>query len=376
MIPFNIIRLCNVALLDLIKTEHSVYNASTHLSKAMDWLCLAHESTVDGGVSEGYHLYHEWLPSYPETTGYLIETFFDYAHFAGDESLGHRAVRMADWLISIQNDDGSIPDSSFKEKVVFDTGQVVFGFIRCYEETGEQKYLDSALRAGNWLLDVQENDGTWRKYAINQIPHTYYTRVAWSLLLLHHVTDDQKYVDSCIRNVEWALTQQKDNGWFQNSSFSLEAHKKPYTHTIAYTLRGILESGLYLDNKRFIDSVINAMRNLMKQIPDSEYIAGSYDKEWNGDNTYSCLTGNAQLAIIMLKLYDETDNIEYLEFAKKTNRFLKRKQELRLKNKTIHGAMQGSFPIWGRYIHYAYPNWAAKFFVDALLLEEKIINRK
>jgi hypothetical protein len=31
----------------------------------------------------------------------------------------------------------------------------------------------------------------------------------------------------------------------------------------------------------------------------------------------------------------------------------------------------GSFPIWGRYAPLSYPNWAAKFFVDALLLERK-----
>ncbi|MBC8072612.1 MAG: hypothetical protein IAG13_30100, partial [Deltaproteobacteria bacterium] len=32
------------------------------------------------------------------------------------------------------------------------------------------------------------------------------------------------------------------------------------------------------------------------------------------------------------------------------------------------GAIKGSHPIWGGYSPFTYPNWATKFFVDALLL--------
>ena len=54
------------------------------------------------------------------------------------------------------------------------------------------------------------------------------------------------------------------------------------------------------------------------------------------------------------------------------NRFLKGRQVLRNVNDKIYGAIAGSYPIWGKYIHFTYPNWAVKFFVDALLLEEKV----
>ena len=36
---------------------------------------------------------------------------------------------------------------------------------------------------------------------------------------------------------------------------------------------------------------------------------------------------------------------------------------------TIKGAIPGAFPIYGWYTPFCYPNWAAKFFVDSLLLE-------
>jgi hypothetical protein len=35
------------------------------------------------------------------------------------------------------------------------------------------------------------------------------------------------------------------------------------------------------------------------------------------------------------------------------------------------GAIPGSFPIWGRYEPFAFPNWATKFFCDALMLGEE-----
>jgi hypothetical protein len=35
----------------------------------------------------------------------------------------------------------------------------------------------------------------------------------------------------------------------------------------------------------------------------------------------------------------------------------------------ISGGIRGSFPIDGGYTRFQYPNWAAKFFIDAQLLE-------
>ena len=54
-----------------------------HLKKTVGWLIRAHDQGKDAGVSRGYATsplsdtgYKGWQPSYPETTGYLIPTFF------------------------------------------------------------------------------------------------------------------------------------------------------------------------------------------------------------------------------------------------------------------------------------------------------------
>jgi uncharacterized protein YyaL (SSP411 family) len=366
----NIPLLASVSLADLAKKKHPLFSISEHLESAISWLCKAQDSRSDGGVSEGYHLLHGWLPSYPETTGYIIESFFDYARIIDDSQLRTRAVRMADWLLAIQHEDGSIPDSYGKKKLVFDTGQVLYGLVRCFEETGDNKYKVAAIKAGDWLASVQELDGSWAKFAIGNTPHTYYSRVASSLLKLHKITKESKYLNSGINSIEWCLKQQQENGWFDKASFNLQNHQAPFTHTIAYTFDGIIESGIYLQEKRYLASIENAFERILNHFPSDACIPGTFDKNWQGDSSFSCLTGDAQLAINLFRLSGYSENQRYFEIARGINGFLRSKHRVHARNKNIQGAIAGSYPIWGKYIHYTYPNWAVKFFIDALILEK------
>ena len=355
---------------DFIGSRADNFESRTHLDVLMDWLILAQDSTDDGGVSEGYHLVHGWLPSYPETTCYIIETFFDYYNkFNSKEEYRKRAIKMADWLVDIQHKDGAIPDSYFKKKMVFDTGMVIFGLTRTFAETQDDKYKKAAIKAADWLLEQQDENGPWIKHAANDIPHAYYSRVAWSLLKVHEITHDQKYSDACKLNIEWCLTQQDDDGWFNQASFNIRDHDKPFTHTIAYTLRGMLESGIYFKEDRYILAVKNSLENFKNVMSDSGEIAGTYGKGWLPYAKYSCLTGNAQLAIIMSKYSQYSRDPEYAEWAKKINQHLKSFHTIDKGNRNIRGGIAGSYPIWGKYIHYCYPNWAAKFYAESFMIE-------
>ncbi len=366
----NIFNLVKIIFYDILKKSYPVCDNRIHIDYALQWLSLAQDSTQDGGVSEGYHLYHGWLPSYPETTGYTIETFFDYYHVvAKEELIRTRAIRMADWLLSIQNSDGSIPDSRFQKKMIFDTGMVIFGLIRTYEEISDEKYRTAAIRAADWLVAQQEPSGEWKQYAADNIPHTYYSRVAWSLLKVHNITLNNKYKEACILNIEWCLKQQDENGWFNQASFNTHNHHRPFTHTIAYTLRGILESGFYLDNQNYINAVKKSLDGLFSNLSNNGFVCATYDKEWRGDYRYSCLTGNMQLAIILNKIYIATGIKKYHHQSVAINEYAKSKQVAQTKNINMFGALAGSWPIWGNYIHYCYPNWATKFFMESLIIE-------
>lgn len=138
-----------------------------------------------------------WNPSYPETTGYIIPTLINYANFLDDEQYTKRALRMADWLLTVQKEDGSIRGgdiSSTMGSIVFDVGQVIFGFVSAYKQSKQEKYLAAARKAGDWLVDIQNEDGTWREFSFRSIPHSYHSRVAWSLLELYQFDGEQKYL--------------------------------------------------------------------------------------------------------------------------------------------------------------------------------------
>ena len=48
---------------------------------------------------------------------------------------------------------------------------------------------------------------------------------------------------------------------------------------------------------------------------------------------------------------------------------MKRNQRLNDTNAAIRGGIAGSAPIWGSYSRFEYPNWATKFYADALMME-------
>lgn len=357
------------------KGKNSNFFDETHIKAGMKWLCRAQDMAYGGGVSIRFSLLRGWGSSYPETTGYIIPTFLRYYKITGDESFAERAIRMAEWELSIQQDNGSFiggPLAKGLGNLAFDTGQIIFGFLSAFKYNNDERFLKAVVKAGAWLVDVQDTDGAWRNYSYNSIPHTYYSRVAWSLAELYKITGEDRYLDAAIRNIEWALSNQRSNGWFENAGFTLSNNKSPYTHTIAYTIRGILEVGMLIKEQKYINTVIRSIDAFLNIMNPEGFFWGAYDSLWRGDRSFSCLTGNAQLSIICSRLYLATNNDRYLDSAHLLNKYLRTKQDVETNIENIRGAVLGSWPIWGRYERFSYPNWATKFFVDALLIENEI----
>ena len=63
----------------------------------------------------------------------------------------------------------------------------------------------------------------------------------------------------------------------------------------------------------------------------------------------------------------------YAETAGKLNTLLVHLQNRKFRNESPDtlGALNGSYPFWGKYEPFAYPNWATKYFADALMLEDE-----
>ena len=342
-----------------------------HLDAAIQWLTRAHDISRDDGVAYGYCLRGGgWKPSYVETSGYIVETFYDLAEYRGEPVLATRAKAIADWLMTVQNDDGSFSNDRFGvgQGIVFDTGQVLFGLVRAYRETGEPKLLESAMRSAQWLSDSMDQDGAWRRNTHLQKIHTYNTRSAWAMLELCAAHEAPEIESAARRNLDWALTQQS-RGWFENCAFRPEL--PPFTHTIAYAIRGLLEGGRLLSEQRFTDAANESAQQLLKHVDSKGHIPGRIDTAGNPRSRSCCLTGNCQLAIIWYKLFQQNKNLEFESAASRAMDFVMSVQDVRTSNPDTHGAIKGSHPVWGKYTPLAYPNWATKFFIDAMLLREQ-----
>ncbi len=463
-----------VVLRDALGLRERMAADVEHLRAAMAWLCRAQDaaaaaSGIDrGGVSAGYYLASGWLPPYPETTGYIIETFLQYAaggggggdtrydhqtrglasparlsrsgrdakadhagctggtpvpHRVGSSTgetpaaavrpvphrLGNptgqtpvphqlgagryepapssyieRAVCMGDWECAIQLPEGGVRGQIGINDypIVFNTGQVMLGWLALHRHTGEQRYLDAAARAGDWLAGIQEPDGRWVRHSHNNIPHAYHARVAWPLLELAARTHDARHADAARRFITWVLGQVRPNGWIGHLGFVAEPWA--YTHTIVYTMRGLLESSAFLegDLQREARRVVTAMAEkllilfeLAKDDPRGRPrdLPGAFDEHWRPVGRYTCLTGNAQLAIVWLKLYRLTGDPRLVNGALKLIDQVKTTQRLGSRHPGIRGAVAGSYPLWGGYERFGYPNWAAKFLADAIMLQEQVM---
>ena len=347
---------------------------ATHLSAAIDWLCRAQDvrngHADAGGVSAGWSFEDGWLPSYPETTGYIIETMLAAAQLLQRPELVARAQRMIDWELSIQLPDGAFP-GHFGEPgsrpVIFNTGQIMHGMVAGYTQLQRQDCLAAAVRAGHWLADQQSEDGCWRKFEHNDTPHVYNTRATWPLLATGLIAGDQRLVAAARRNLDWALTQQTPCGWFATNAFT--PSRSPFTHTIAYAIRGFLESGVLLGEERYLNAALLAGRGMAAVQRADGWLAGTYKDGWVADASYACLTGVAQMSLNWTRLAQAAGAQELRTHARSALAYLKTTQRLDDADATVRGGIAGSAPIWGDYSRFEYPNWAAKFFADALMMD-------
>ena len=332
---------------------------------AAEWLRLAHDRCDRGGVSYGYSLRGGWRPAYVETSGYIASTFFELGRRLGDADWTERAVRICEWLCEAQNEDGSFPNPHLTGPggVVFDTGQDLHGLVCALEHAPREAFLDAATRAADWLVRVGGDSGVWRRSTFNGIPHVYNARVAWALLRLAALRPRPEWERTALVNLEWGLTRRRGD-LFEDCAF--ETGAPPYTHTIAYALRGYLESGALLGEERYVDAARGGARQLARLLRDDGYLPARVDVEGRPAATYVCLTGNCQMAIVWAKLAGRDGDHALLDAATRALDFVRRRQDLRAANPNVRGAVPGSWPIWGRYSRFTYPNWATKFFLDAM----------
>jgi uncharacterized protein YyaL (SSP411 family) len=350
-----------------------------NLDKAVGFLVKSIDKRFGGSrafYSKIYNPLAGWSAPYPETTGYIIPTFFEASKIPRYNSLKGIAINMADWIISLQDNDGALPGGLYipnkkAEKSIFNTAQMIFGLISAWEHTEDKKYLESASLTASWLSDMQEDDGTWSKYHYNKnfFP-SYYTRVAWPLLKTGIIINNKKIESAAIKTLDYIAAKVKANGFVRDSGF--RAGSYAFLHTIAYTIRGFLESYFLSRKEEYHTIAYNWAYVFLQKYELKKRLAGAYYEDFAEINWYRCLTGEAQLAIIWLKIFDFTNDIRFINAASGLIDNLGMTQPQKDTFFLKSGGLKGSDPYFGKYMSFRQPNWATKFYIDALLLEENV----
>ena len=366
----TLLSFAGLAARDLLGIHPRISDRDAHLRAAEEWLKRAHDQGADDGVSYGYSVRGVWRPSYRETSGYIATTFFNLAYHRNDPGYRARALRICRWLLSVQNPDGSFANPRYGDAgIVFDTGQDLFGLVRAFEETDDAVFGEGARRAADWLINIADAKSGWTRNEHLDTPHVYNTRTAWAVLCMNEMEFSAERERVARVNLDWAISEQQPSGFFDECAF--ERGRAPFTHTIAYATRGLLESGELLKDHRYIDAAQRCADAALSHVAESGFLPGQIALDGKAAASYCCLTGNCQFAIVWAKLFDRTGAEKYRGAVIRVMDYVMRCQDIHTTNLNIRGAIKGSHPVWGGYAPLTFPNWPAKFFVDAILLRNR-----
>ena len=334
------------------------------------WILGAQQS--NGGIAAYYSLLTGYSQSYPEVTGYLVPTLYDFAREADDDHALRAAERATQWLLSLQMPTGAFPgglEGKQGPPSVFNTGQILHGLVRAHRETNCAEIGRAAFAAGNWLVEMQQRDGSWSgRGAYQDSPHSYYSMVSWALAELSERTEDDRCGRAAERNLDWVLSYFESSGWIEG--INLRGHPS-YLHFVAYALQGLLECAILRGRAAPIEKAAKSAWVLLRKFETAKFLPGAHERDFKNVHSFTCLTGNAQMSCVWLRLYEVTRDLRYLNAALKMNEMLKGLISLS-GVQGIAGGVSGSHPVWGIYQPLRYPSWGCKFLADALLTEARL----
>jgi hypothetical protein len=356
----------------LYTSLHSNFDPALHLREAAAWLVRAQDAGADRGVSYGADFGQDFLPSYPETTGYIINTFLDLARHYSDSDYRRRAIEMGEWESAVQMSSGAVMGGMYNTSPtpsIFNTGMVLLGWAALLRETGSERFRDSGQRAASWLVEMQEPDGNWirglSQFANSDI-RVYNVKAAWGLAEMAAALNSPDFTAAAVRNAVFTLTKQESNGWFRDCC--LEDAERPLLHTIAYTMQGLIGIGEVARRNDFVAAAERTAKSLARLMDAEGFIPGKISRDFTGAVNWCCLTGTAQTSIVWSHLHRITGDASYAEAADRANRYLMARHDISSSDQRICGGLAGSWPVWAPYGKFRILNWATKFFVDALLL--------
>jgi len=357
------------------KTLDRQEDDQVHLNAAVTYITRSIEQCKGRGSSKGYKVGKGWSPPYRETTGYIIPTLLDLAEHLNQPDLTLAAEGLGEWLAEVQEPDGGFIERDLRQDtkpVVFNTGQILHGFNALILRRGRQDLVLNARRAADFLVASADETGSFVRNEHHGIEHAYNVRSAWALLTTGRLLGEKTYENAALANADWTVAQQTSNGFFRTNIF--QPGWNANTHGIAYVLQGLAEIYSISGRESYLAAVCRAAESIITVYRDKRELRSEIGENWEFLSKHRCLTGYAQLAIVFFRLYGIKGDKRFLDTALNLLDDVAATQDVTSRDKPYYGAIKGSLPVYGRYAPLQYPNWATKFFIDALLAKQAALN--
>jgi hypothetical protein len=258
--------------------------------------------------------------------------------------------------------------SNFGKPSLFNSGQIALGLTDYYQLRPNDKLIDVMEKLGVFFKNALQNGVLSKNFCFRGRDSSYYTRAIWGAGRLFQAMSDNTGCELVQTTSEKLIARASADGriskWGFSDDFSV-------LHTVIYTLRGFWELGELYDNDHYKLVAINGMKWLetsgSKIKVGSRKVSASFPEEISGE---LCLTGLAQQAVLAGKMREDKVDIDYSLHFDNALFVLKANQLVGMHNTNIEGLLLGSNPFNGRYQPFCCPEWATKFFIDALLIEK------
>ena len=306
---------------------------------AMQWI---ENNTIEG---KGITVTSKERVVYPEVSGYYIPTLLQW----GERD---RAIAYAEYLCSIQKENGAWFDSNDMMPYIFDSGQILKGLVAIYPMKPEVK--ENIIKGCDWIISNMTPEGRLVAPEKNTFPED---ESFYSELIHLYCLSPIKEAGETFNRPNYIEAINKILAYYKREKMDKIMNFSLLSHFYAYVMEALYDLGE-------TDLCRQAMINLEKYRNKKGAISALNDVPW------ICSTGLFQLAIVWYKLGELEKGNSLFYYG------------LTLQNET--GGWYGSYPapgflarfFRGRKKPYYFPDaeisWAVKYFLDALALKEKL----
>lgn len=156
-----------------------------------------------------------WREKGWQSFGRVIEAFLVLSELTGATHWRDLALRWGEFGLSRLADDGGlylIDDEYFNTDIAADE---LRAFTFLYEVTNRPEFLSAAQRFAEWLIASQRDDGAWSltidrdgNVVVPTVGPGDIPNIAIAFLRLHHVTQQDNYLDAALRALRYSLSVQ------------------------------------------------------------------------------------------------------------------------------------------------------------------------